>query len=1262
MGCELVLGQGQGCNAASREVVRTVFDMGGGYLDRLELHNFKSYGGDVVVGPFRSGFNCICGTNGSGKSNAMDAISFVLGVRTSQLRGNQLRDLVYRNSRDPNDDASRRKAHVKLVYITGEKVQIVFHRGVSLSGASEYKVNGKTVTMEAYNSKLASIGVLVKARNFLVFQNEVEGIASKNPKDLTAMFEELSGSAELRDKYEEARAEKETSEENVMHFWRKRKGMAAEKRLYKEQKEEAEKFRALQKQIADTKTSRALFHLFHIEADVKVCEEDLAEEDSLLQDLEKKIEGKESALAEEKAEIAALEREKGQLQKKLRRLGKELENMQPEHAKHETQVSGLKRRIKGHEEALVQQRAEAEKRVSHLAALESELAQVTTLLASLAKDIVSAEEASVSPESMAEYKALKQSSAVRTAALQQESADATRVAQVATRQKESVSSELDAAKARVQELENSVAAYEDQLNSLVKIKTEAEEELQSLEAEHERSAEVSVEREQIRARLERTVNDTTQALRDAKADLSENNHRRKFDTALENMARLFPGVKGRLSDLCKPTQDRYREAVAVLFGKLMDAIVVDTQRTGSECIKYLKEQEIGMATFIPLADVRPRPVDEGLRRLGGTAKLVVDVVAHETNVSEAVHYAAGNAVVCDTLDEARAIRYGGGRNIKICSLDGTLINKAGFMTGGGNRSNDRAGKWDRAEIDALKKKRTLAKNELNTMGPAATDRRVGAERAERIDGLRRKIAILEQDRRDTRASLDRTKTEKQVLSSEVEKLTPQLVAASEAADTAQGKVTVLARKTAGLENEMFGDFAERNEVSSVKEFEDNFIGRSASLRGKQLEAETRQSRLMSLVNYEQSKGQNKAISRLEQRIAEQTARLEEAEMNLDNLESKRCEIQDRVDKIQDQIKTIGTDHEEKKDALKEARQEFAKEAEAVSDCKKSVELKKNSLRSLQSRREFLLSDSQVNRVVIPLKGGGKLGGDSLDVEETADANQSADSDAEMKDVEDTDGNDDVPRQEEDFSNVVLDFSCLTRRMRNMTTSEAQKEAVGKMDADVEGWESQLSQLAPNMRAKDHMDDVASRLTALDKEAEVAKEKAKDAADLFESLKEDRQDRFMACFNHVAEKISEVYRDMTKSNVYPMGGTAYLSLEQQDEAFLGGIKFNAMPPTKRFRDMDQLSGGERTVAALALLFACHDFQPSPFFILDEVDAALDSGNVAKVSAYVQSRAPELQTIVISHKDVLFEKADALVGIYRDDAINSSRILTLDLSVY
>lgn len=151
---------------------------------------------------------------------------------------------------------------------------------------------------------------------------------------------------------------------------------------------------------------------------------------------------------------------------------------------------------------------------------------------------------------------------------------------------------------------------------------------------------------------------------------------------------------------------------------------------------------------------------------------------------------------------------------------------------------------------------------------------------------------------------------------------------------------------------------------------------------------------------------------------------------------------------------------------------------------------------------------------------------------------------------------------------------------------------------------------------------------------------------------------------VSGAIDDVYKQLTRSSRFPLGGNAYLTLENAEDPFAGGIKFHAMPPMKRFRDMEQLSGGEKTVAALALLFAIHSYRPSPFFVLDEVDAALDKTNVTKVARYVRYRAHEdnLQCIVISLKDTFFDKADALVGVYKDRLTSRSGSVTLDLNKY
>lgn len=201
-----------------------------------------------------------------------------------------------------------------------------------------------------------------------------------------------------------------------------------------------------------------------------------------------------------------------------------------------------------------------------------------------------------------------------------------------------------------------------------------------------------------------------------------------------------------------------------------------------------------------------------------------------------------------------------------------------------------------------------------------------------------------------------------------------------------------------------------------------------------------------------------------------------------------------------------------------------------------------------------------------------------------------------------------------------------------------------------------------MRAIDRLGDVESRLKDTERDFEKARLAQKRARDAFNEIKTRRFELFNKAFSHIQEQISHVYKDLTRSEAYPLGGQAYLDIEEDtDTPYLSGIKYHAMPPLKRFRDMEHLSGGEKTMAALALLFAIHSYQPSPFFVLDEVDAALDNANVEKIKKYIREHSgPGMQFVVISLKTGLFQDSESLIGVYRDQDVNSSRTLTLDVS--
>lgn len=193
-----------------------------------------------------------------------------------------------------------------------------------------------------------------------------------------------------------------------------------------------------------------------------------------------------------------------------------------------------------------------------------------------------------------------------------------------------------------------------------------------------------------------------------------------------------------------------------------------------------------------------------------------------------------------------------------------------------------------------------------------------------------------------------------------------------------------------------------------------------------------------------------------------------------------------------------------------------------------------------------------------------------------------------------------------------------------------------------------------VQAKELFDEVSERLKETTTDYEQAKSASAKAAQAFQRIKTKRTKQFNDAFNQIDRALKTIYTDMTKSSKHPLGGKAYLSLDDTEEPFKGGLKFNAMPPMKRFRDMEQLSGGEKTVAALALLFAIHSCHPAPFFVMDEIDAALDNVNLRKVCNYIKQRSrTDFQCIVISLKDMFYEHSQKLIGICRDVGSSSSR---------
>lgn len=297
-----------------------------GYLQRLELENFKSYAGKQTIGPFDR-FTAVIGPNGAGKSNLMDAISFVLGINSGQLRSAHLGELVHRpigGETDENVPSSTKnaiskraksgkmptKASVSAYYAMDDRVVVMSRSVAASTGASEYRIDGRVKTFAEYADFLASQNILVKARNFLVFQGDVESVASKTGRELTRLFEQVCGSEDFKADYERLFDEQERALEASAMAFNQKRAVVAEMRSITSQKEDVVRFEELDAKRGELIIEQMLWKLFHLEASAKQAADEITAKQS-----EVKASNDHAKVAEE--EHQAAKRTQARAQKEL---------------------------------------------------------------------------------------------------------------------------------------------------------------------------------------------------------------------------------------------------------------------------------------------------------------------------------------------------------------------------------------------------------------------------------------------------------------------------------------------------------------------------------------------------------------------------------------------------------------------------------------------------------------------------------------------------------------------------------------------------------------------------------------------------------------------------------------------------------------------------------------------------------------------------------------------------------------------------------
>ena len=1290
-----------------------------GHLSRIELENFKSYKGKQIIGPFKK-FTSIIGPNGSGKSNLMDAISFVLGVQSAQLRGSTLRDLVY--AYDVQDSKEKRNASVSLVYVLntndeeeeeeeedeseerdgdkenskkkkrqkrgeeeGEKNEVRFSRTISNSGASDYKIDNKTVTFEEYAEKLKQFGILVKARNFLVFQGDIEAVAQKSPKDLTQLFEQLSGSDELKQAYNDAQLKvKEAEEENAVVFGKKKTLMSQRKQI-KEQKDEAEKHIKLVNELKELKTDRAMMKLFHLDEGIKTMQEEKLKIVKSRDAHDEKNEANKVELEEKKKTKAQVAKSALVAEKKMSKLREELSKATPKMVKSNESLQRNKKKLQLLQTNLEKTKEDKDSRSQDVTKLEKQLEEVNDAErlydADQLKKAEKRSKVELSDAQREEFNQKRAEAGSKTFKFKRERDAAENRANVdkgTLERLEGKIAQLEKRKSFLKENEKSQKARLKEVGEKVKL---AESDFKAQDAKIKILAD---EKRSTRAKAEHyqtQIDALTEKLRSAKALRKENEREMKATEAIASMRSLFAGCRGRVTDLIKVSNKKYELAVITALGRSADAVVVDDRESAKECIQYLKDQRVPAMEFIPLKDIKTMSENnERLRELGGTAKLVIDVVSYDNAYHRAMLHSLGDCVVCDTHAEAKKLAYdkskkNAGALLKVVSLDGTSIDKAGKLTGGSSQGlTDKANRFTRADIDTWRKEKEKLETEMLKL--KSVQQIINEESAVYSQKQRheRDLANLKEDYKDVEAKLKRFQDEMTSINDALKPIIPEREATEKSIKEFEAKIVELDAKIHDISDEIYAEFSKRVGIKNIREHEEERETRRKKQAEAKAEFASQRARVVELLDYEKSRDNDSAIKRNEKDIKKCEKEIETLETELEKLNQSTAEMKTQLKELDGELKRAKDDArsvERELQSLKELNAEANDERERFS---RLINAKNNHLDALRGSRLDVLKNASMELLEIPRAAQLAAGSGSAKKKKKSSSRKrktAGDDDDDEEEDEEVENDDDAmdvdaPRSEYDTDeNYAVDYSDLKPELR-LAIDQAQRDRLdGEMRDECNERAATLEKLEPNMKALEQYDQILEKEKQQAVEIDNAREKLSACQITFREIAETRGARFRGAFEHVEKRISETYRELTKGSTHPTGGQAFLTLENYDEPFLGGVNFTAMPPSKRYREMEMLSGGEKTIAALALLFAIHSYRASPFFVLDEVDAALDKSNVEKMARFVRSKSlgkGGTQSIVISLKDNFYDKAESLVGVSRDQREACSKVLTFDLTQF
>ncbi len=1178
------------------------------YLKALEIQGFKSFPDKTVLN-FGEDVTAIVGPNGSGKSNISDAIRWVMGEQSAKgLRGAKMEDVIF--------GGTEKRAQVGFAQVTlvidntehifpaMEESEVSVTRRYYRSGDSEYYINRQSVRLKDVTELFLDTG-MGKEGYSIIGQGKIDEILSAKSGERREIFEEAAGISKFRHRKEESERKLERTEENLVRINDKIAELELQVEPLRDQAEKAKKYLVLRDELRLLEISVWLENLDALKGNARKLEADLRAAEAARDEARAALDG----LYAEGERYGARMREKDMEAEGIRAAAAALDGRVKE---EESAAAVLESTVAHNQENIDRAQAELRETDSRAGGLERQaeeqerrVAEIDGRMETLNKELDALldrarEAAAQAGGAREEAEALRGREAIHTAAAADARAESAAIA--------AENSQIEARKAAV-EADKAAAG-----SRLAESGREAEENRRRLaDARDEADAAAniiaghSLRMEERRKKAAAAAEQKVQLTMDAGALDSRIRLLTEMEKEYEGFSKAVKlvmqakdglrGVHGPVASLMR-TEEQYTVAIETALGGGLQNIVVDREEDAKSAINYLKKRDGGRATFLPLTAIRGEELRErGVEQEFGFVGLGSRLVRFEERYAGIFQNLLGRTVVVEDLDCGIAMARKYRNAFRIVTLDGQVINRGGSMTGGS--ASRSAGVLSRAA-------------ELEKLGGRAAAMHEKLERAkEAEESANRELAA-------SRYELETAENQRRRAEDEVLRL-----------EGAKNHLDILLRSLReNLEN-LDGEFAELN-----GRLEDN------ARRAAEAEALSAEEERQAAACREQAEAALSGQSELLARSGEITEEITGRKSALAALAAERESTVSRAGDLRRLCADLTGDRAQKEEMvllyernIASAQAEIARRRETLAELEDQARAFRERLAALNEEKIALEAERTAKN-----RAGQEMNEQLLNLERAASRleQKMATSAMEEKQI--------LDRLWEHYE---LSHSDATAQRIELESVPKAARRIGELKRDI----SALG--TPNIGAIEEFDRVNGRYTYLSEQRNDVEKAKEELSGIIEEITNQMTLIFAEQFKLLSESFQTTFVELFG------GGTARLELEDESDILGCGIEIKAQPPGKTLKTISLLSGGEKAFVAIALYFSILKVHPTPFCVMDEIEAALDDANVTRYARYMRRLAGKTQFIVITHRRGTMEEADVLYGITMQEQ-GVSKILTINMN--